>query len=159
MSPEPREPFPPPESRHQRRRLLLKEYAQCVKCGVREAEPLVTQCIRCQAYNAEYKWLGFSNINLAKGSDWESVGGNRRPGTYRLLLERQEEPDTWEEHRSRYDESERALRVAERFIASCRANLPPDHPRWITGIDVYGPDGRAVAIVNHVGTFFRRAEA
>jgi hypothetical protein len=68
MSPEPREPFPPLESRHSRRRERARKKGLCVKCCVREAAPFVTQCVRCQRYCAEYKWLGFSTIPLGRGT-------------------------------------------------------------------------------------------
>jgi hypothetical protein len=40
----------------------------CSGCHVREAEPLMRTCIRCQRRSAEIRLLGYSDIPLAKGS-------------------------------------------------------------------------------------------
>lgn len=50
------------------RRERMKNLGLCSICRVREPEPLMATCVRCQRYKAEHGWLGYSAIPLARGS-------------------------------------------------------------------------------------------
>jgi hypothetical protein len=53
----------------ERRREEARGVGLCTKCYTREPEPLMAKCVRCHRYDAEYSFLGYSTIPLAKGSE------------------------------------------------------------------------------------------
>jgi hypothetical protein len=52
-----------------KRRRELLAVGLCTGCRTREAEFGITQCLRCCRHHAERKYLGYSTIPLAKGSE------------------------------------------------------------------------------------------